>query len=323
MHIHTYWSNELSPRLTVQPGDTLTIATLDSSYGRVAREIAELSQPGIDPELLALIAAEAYPEQSIVDREVGLPRGHPLTGPVAVAGAEPGDTLVVEIISIEPAAWGFTATRSGLLSDDLDEKTLSYYHIWDLRGGACTELKPGVRVPLAPFCGVIGVAPAEPGQHSTIPPGRHGGNLDLRHLTDGASLHLPVLTPDALLSVGDAHAAQGDGEVSGTGIEMAATVTLRLDLIKGTGLDQPRAITNGRPLSIPGPCHVTIGSESDLREAARTALLGTIDYLVAERGLTRAEAYVLSSVCVDLKISQLVDLPNYTVSAYLPLSIFD
>ncbi len=194
-HIHTYWSNELPPRLTVQPGDTLTIETLDSSYGRVAREISELTQPGIDPELLALIAAETYPEQSIVDRDAGLPRGHPLTGPVAVAGAAPGDTLVVEIISIEPAAWGFTATRSGLLTDRLDEKTLSYYHIWDLRDGDYTELRPGVRVPLAPFCGVMGVAPAEPGQHSTVPPGRHGGNLDLRHLTDGARLHLPVLTP--------------------------------------------------------------------------------------------------------------------------------
>ncbi len=111
--------------------------------------------------------------------------------------------------------------------------------------------------------------------------------------------------------------------MSGTGIEMAATVTLRLDLVKDSGLDQPRAITNGHPLSIPGPFHVTIGSEPDLREAARTALLGTLDYLADEHGLTRAEAYVLASVCVDLKISQLVDLPNYTVSAYLPLSIFD
>jgi acetamidase/formamidase len=315
-HIHTYWSNALPARLTVSPGDTVVCQTLDSSYGRVAREISSLAQPGVDPELLALIAADAYP--STMDR-----RGHPLTGPVAVAGAEPGDTLVVEIVSIEPATWGFTATRSGLLSDCLDEKTLSYYHIWDLRSGAYTELRPGVRVPLAPFCGVMGVAPAEPGEHSTIPPGRHGGNVDLRHLTAGATLHLPVLTPGALLSIGDAHAAQGDGEVSGTGIEMAATVTMRLDLVKGTGLDQPRAITNGQPLSIPGPCHVTVGSEPDLREAARSALLGTIGYLVTEHGLTRAEAYVLSSVCVDLKISQLVDLPNYTVSAYLPLSIFD
>jgi acetamidase/formamidase len=131
-----------------------------------------------------------------------------------------------------------------------------------------------------------------------------------------------VLTTGALLSVGDAHAAQGDGEVSGTGIEMSATVTLRLDLIKATGLDHPRAITSGEPLSIPGACHVSIGCEPDLRDAARTALRGTIDHLTTERGLSSAEAYVLASVCVDFKISQLVDLPNYTVSAYLPLRVF-
>lgn len=326
-NIHTYWSNELPPRLTVRAGDTVTFETLDSSYGRVAREISKLAQPGTDPELLALIDAGSYPEQSTVDRKPSLRRGHPLTGPVAVAGAEPGDTLVVEIVRIEPAAWGFTAChadpdRLGLLNDYLDEQTGSYHHVWDLRAGAEAELRPGIRVPIAPFCGVMGVAPAEPGQHSTVPPGRNGGNLDLRHLTAGATLYLPVLAPGALLSIGDVHAAQGDGEVSGTGIEMAAVVTLRLNLISGATLAQPRAVTSGEPLSIPGACHVTIGSEPDLRQAARTALRGTIDYLVTEHGLSRPEAYVLSSVCVDLKISQIVDLPHYTVAAYLPLGIF-
>jgi acetamidase/formamidase len=314
-HIHTYWSNALPPAMTVAPGDTVVFETLDSSYGRVAREIGSLAQPGVDPSLLELIVGDSY--ESTVER-----RGHPLTGPVAVRGAEPGDTLAVEIVRVEPAAWGFTACRSGVLSEHLDERTLSYYHIWDLRDGREAELRPGVRVPLAPFCGVMGVAPAEPGEHSTIPPGRHGGNLDLRHLTAGAVLHLPVLVPGALLSVGDAHAAQGDGEVSGTGIEMAATVTLRLDLIKGTGLDHPRAVTSGEPLSIPGACHVSVGCEPHLLDAARTALLGTMTHLTTEHGLSEGEAYVLCSVCVDLKISQLVDLPNYTVSAYLPLNVF-
>lgn len=326
-NIHTYWSNELPPELTVAPGDTVTFETLDSSYGRVARDIWALAQPGVDQELLVLIAEGAYPEQSTVDRHPSLSRGHPLTGPVAVAGAEPGDTLVVEILRIEPSVWGFTTChadpeRPGLLNDYLDAETGSYYHIWDLRDGVEAVLKPGVRVPIAPFCGVMGVAPAEPGQHSTIPPGRHGGNLDLRHLTEGATLHLPVLANGASLSVGDAHAAQGDGEVSGTGIEMAATVTLRLNLSRGATLAEPMAMTSGRPLSIPGACHVSIGSEPDLREAARTALRGTLDHLVAAYGLSPAEAYVLSSACVDLKINQLVDMPNYTVAAYLPLSIF-
>jgi acetamidase/formamidase len=327
-HIHTYWSRELEPRVWVWPGDTVSFETLEASYGRVAREVAELAQGGIDPELVRLIEADSYPERSTSDRDPSIPRGHPLTGPVAVHGAEPGDTLVIHLVRIVPAQWGFTACHSdpdrlGLLNDMLDEETGSYHHFWDLRDGRDAEFRPGIRVPIAPFCGVMGVAPGEPGQHSTIPPRRSGGNLDLRHLTAGATLYLPVLAPDALLSVGDVHAAQGDGEVSGTGIETAAVVTVRLDLAKGTAAEQPRVVTSGEPLSIPGAYHVTAGIEPDLREAARSAIRGTIDYLVAERGLTRPEAYVLCSVAVDLKISQLVDMPNYTVSAYLPLSIFD
>lgn len=326
-HIHTYWSRELEPVVWVRPGDTVTFETLDSSYGRMAREVASLAQEGIDPELVAVIEADAYPEQSTSDRDPSIPRGHPLTGPVAVHGAEPGDTLAIHIVRIEPARWGYTGAhadpdRLGLLNDILDEETGSYHHFWDLRGGEAAELRPGIRVPIAPFCGVMGVALDEPGQHSTIPPRRSGGNMDLRHLTAGASLHLPVLAPGALLSVGDVHAAQGDGEVSGTGIETAAVVTLRLDLTKGTAVGQPTVVTSGEPLSIPGTYHVTVGNEPDLREAARTAVRGTVDYLVAEHGLSRAEAYVLCSVAVDLKISQLVDMPNYTVAAYLPLIIF-
>jgi acetamidase/formamidase len=325
-HIHTYWSNELEPVLWVEPGETVIFETLDSSYGRSAREVKTLAQPGISPELVSFIASRAYPERSTADRDPSLRGGHPLTGPVGVRGAEPGDLLSIEIISVQPGPCGLTGAHSdpgrlGLLNDYLEE-TGSYYHYWDLRDGRSAEFKPGIRVPLAPFCGVMGVAPAEPGQHSTIPPRRNGGNLDLRHLTDGAVLRLPVLAPGALLSVGDAHGAQGDGEVSGTGIEMDAVVTLGLDLIKGAGAAGPSALTSGAPLSIPGRCHVSIGCEPDLREAARSALRGMIDYLVDSHGLTRPEAYVLSSVCVDLKLSQLVDMPNYTVGAYLPLSVF-
>src|SRR5437660_2659782 len=235
-HIHTFWSNELDPVLWVEPGATVIFETLDSSYGRAAREVKSLAQPGISPELVEFIGSHAYPERSTADRDPSLPRGHPLTGPVGVIGAEPGDLLSIEIITVQPGAWGQTSAhgdpgRLGLINDYLEE-TGSYQHFWDLRDGRFAEFKPGIRVPLAPFCGVMGVAPAEPGQHSTIPPRRNGGNLDLRHLTDGATLRLPVLAPGALLSVGDAHGAQGDGEVSGTGIEMDAVVTLRLALIE-------------------------------------------------------------------------------------------
>jgi acetamidase/formamidase len=285
-HIHTYWSNELAPVRTVHPGDTVTFETLESSYGRVARDIATVAQPGADPQLLSLIAAGAYPERSTMDRQAHLTRGHPLTGPVAVEGASPGDTLVIEVLRIDPGPWGFTAcsadpNRLGLLNDYLD--VASYHHIWDLRGGEA-EFKPGIRVPLAPFCGVMGVAPAEPGQHSTIPPGRHGGNLDLRHLTEGSTLHLPVLAPGALLSIGDVHAAQGDGEVCGTGIETDAVVTVRLDLVRDRPIRQPWVSTSDRTLSTPGAWQVSVGCEPTLREAARMAVRGILDHLLGERG---------------------------------------
>lgn len=327
--IHTYWSNALAPRLTVQPGETVVVETVDCNYGSVARDIERLAGPDLAPDLQALIAAGAYPEQPEGDRDPRLSYGHPLTGPIAVAGAQPGDTLAVEIVDIRPAAWGWNACSSapdgmGLLNDDIGElpggRTT---HIWDLRDGATARFKPGIRVPLNPFPGVIGVAPAEPGQHSTIPPRRNGGNMDLRHLTAGTTLYLPVLVPGALLSLGDVHAAQGDGEVTGTGIEMDATLTLKLDLLKGRQFRQPALRTDGRPLSIPGPYFASTGHEPELREAAREALRGVLDYLVAHHRLTRPEAYMLASAAVDLKISQIVDSPNWTVAAYLPLAIFE
>ncbi len=326
--IHTYWSNDLQPALTVGLGDIVVVETVDCNHGQVAREIDTIARNAISAELRDLIAAGAYPEPPIVGRDPRITGGHPLTGPIAVAGAEPGDTLVVEVLDIRPAAWGWNACSSnldrlGLVNDDIGDLDRTQHHIYDLRGGQTTEFAPGIRVPIAPFPGVIGVAPAEPGQLSTIPPRRNGGNMDLRHITAGSTLYLPVLAPGALLSMGDCHAAQGDGEVTGTGIEMDATLTLRLNVIKGRQFRQPSLTTADRPLSIPGPAYVATGHDPDLREAAREALKGILDYLVAHHHLSRPEAYMLASVVVDLKISQIVDRPNWTVGAYLPLSIFD
>ena len=325
--IHTYWSNALAPRITVQPGETVVVETVDCNHGQVAREIDSIARNSIAPDLRDLIAAGAYPELPIIDRDPSIKGGHPLTGPIGVEGAEPGDTLVVEVIDIEPAAWGWNACSSspeglGLVNDDIGETNGRLFHIYDLRDGTTTEFAPGIRIPIAPFPGVIGVAPAEAGQLSTIPPRRNGGNMDLRHITAGSTLYLPVLAPGALLSMGDCHAAQGDGEVTGTGIEMDATLTLRLTLLKGRQFRQPSLKTAGQPLSIPGPAYVATGHDPDVREAAREALSGILDYLAAHHGLTRPEAYMLASVVVDLKISQIVDRPNWTVGAYLPLAIF-
>ena len=232
--IHTVWDNALPPRLTVAPGDTVVFdKRLEASYGQVGRLVAsgELAAP---PALAEIIRAGAYPEAP------GRTSGHPLTGPVAIEGAQPGDTLVVEIVAIEPAPWGWTGCRPGgigLLDDEVEEAAR---HIWDCRDGQTAHFKPGISLPMAPFPGVIGVAPAKPGQHPTAPPDRHGGNMDIRQLTAGSTLYLPVLVPGALFSVGDVHGAQGDGEVSGTGIELEARVTLRFELEKDRVIRQPQ-----------------------------------------------------------------------------------
>ncbi len=319
--IHTYWDNALPPRLTVEPGDTVVFETLEPSQGEVARDIAsgKWPVPTADPDLVAIVvsSASSEPPSDSEDEE----QGHALTGPVAVVGAEPGDTLVVDIVKVVPAVWGWTACGPGagsLLQDEPDKWVL---HVWDLRDGKAAVFAPGIRVPLAPFCGVMGVAPAELGRHSTIPPGQGGGNLDVRQLTAGSTLSLPVLVPGALFSVGDAHAAQGDGEVAGTAIEMDATVTLRFSLLKGQTIRGPQFST---PVldQVGGPWFTATGNAPDLYEAAREALRGILAYLEEQHGLARPHACILASACVDLRISQLVNGGMFTVSAFLPLAIF-
>ena len=312
--IHTDWDRARPPALAVAPGDTVVFATLDASYGRAARQVVDA--PGeLDPALVSLIAAGCYPTPPEWDG------GHPLTGPVAVVGAAPGDTLVVQILDVAPGSWGWTASPPGigLLSDELTEPA---GHIWDCRDGRTALFAPGIRVPLAPFCGVMGVALAAPGRHPTFPPRPAGGNMDIRQLTAGATLYLPIQVPGALFSVGDMHGAQGDGEVSGTGIEMAGTVTLRFGLQAGRAIRQPQFRTVPRVALAAGPSVAATGHDPDLREAAREALRGVLDYLAQEHQLPRHRAYLLASACVDLRISQIVDVPNWTVSAFLPLSIF-
>jgi len=320
--IHTSWDNSLPPRLTVEPGDRVVFETLEPSQGEVARDIAsgKWHVPAADPDLVAIVASSASPERppETDDEE----QGHALTGPVALVGAEPGDTLVVDIIEVVPAAWGWTACGpegGALLQDELEEWVL---HVWDLRDGAAAVFAPGIRVPMSPFCGVMGLAPTEPGRHPTIPPRRVGGNLDVRQLTAGSMLSLPVEVSGALFSVGDAHAAQGDGEVAGTAIETDATVTLRFDLLKGHTIPGPQFHI---PVlaSAAGPWFAATGNGPNLYEAAREALRGIMAYLEEHHGLTRPQACILASACVDLRISQIVNGGVFTVSALLPLAIFE
>jgi acetamidase/formamidase len=251
---------------------------------------------------------------------------NPVTGPVYVDGAEPGDALKVTIESFAPVGWGWTALIPGfgLLADQFPDPAL---HIWRYDAGSLAPAAygPGGRVPLKPFCGTIGVALAEPGTHSIVPPRRVGGNLDIRDLAAGTTLYLPVEVAGGLFSVGDTHATQGDGEVAGTAIESPMRVALTFDVTKAAGLSFPRFETPGpvtRHLDEKG-YFVTTGIGPDLMENARAAVIGMIDQLSAGQGMSAAEAYMLCSVCADLRISEIVDQPNWVVSLYFPKVVFD
>ncbi|MGD9511173.1 MAG: acetamidase/formamidase family protein [Geminicoccaceae bacterium] len=295
---HLGWDNANPPALEVAPGDTVEFETVDSSG-------AQLSATSTLADLAALDFGKV----------------NPVTGPVRVAGAEPGDALKVTILSFQPSGWGWTANIPGfgLLADQFAEPAL---HIWkyDPTSLGPAAYGPGGRVPLKPFAGTIGVAPAEPGLHSIVPPRPCGGNMDIRDLAAGTELHLPVQVPGALFSVGDTHAAQGDGEVCGTAIESPMSVALRFDLVKGANLKMPRFTTPGpvtRHLDGAG-YEVTTGIGPDLMQAARDAVSGMVDLLATRFGMAPVEAYMLCSVCADLRISEIVDLPNWVVSLYFP-----
>ena len=295
------WDNALEPVLTVEPGDVVRFECRDAANG-------------------------ALDAQSTLADVLAKPStGHPLTGPVRVEGASPGDVLEVDLLSFQHKGFGTTyfyptERDAGLLPMDFPEGGL---HVWDLEGDV-GRFVDGIEIPLDPFPGVIGVAPAEPGEHSTIPPRRVGGNLDVKHLTAGSTAYLPVEVDGALFSIGDCHGAQGDGEVCVTGIEAPMWVTARFEVRSDRELEAPEFSTTG-PYSAFGPAdpmYATTGIADDLMTATREAIRAMIEHLVAVRDLSRAEAYMLCSVAVDLKINQVVDAPNWTVGAYLPESIF-
>lgn len=320
--LHTVWDATLPPALRVESGDVVEFVTVDASGGGVARQVAAgtLACPeALRAEVLASACPAVTPTGGVA--------GHPLTGPVFIEDARPGDTLEVELLDVRTAAWGWNACRPGGIGLLDDRVPGPYTHFWDLRDGAFTDFLDVARVPLAPFPGVIGVAPAAPGPHRTAPPRQVGGNLDVRQLTAGARLFLPVEVPGALLSVGDVHAAQGDGEVCSTGIETDGVVTARVHLHRA---DTGRRLRTPELQATPEPtglwrkgAYVTTGNEPTLLDAARTALGALLEHLEHEYALSFVQAYVLASACVDLRISQLVDAPHFTVSAHLPLSIFD
>jgi len=249
---------------------------------------------------------------------------HILAGPINIKGAEPGDALVIDILDVvttnEYGTIAF-APGFGLLSDDFSEPFLRVVHYKD----GAAELAPGVRVPLDPFLGIIAVAPAEPGEHSTTPPRPVGGNLDNKHFRPGTQVVLPVAVSGAMFSCGDGHACQGDGEVCGTAVEASVRATLRFSIRKGGAPTSPQALVR-RPLEQPmseAGYAVTSGLGSDLFACAQDAIRNMISLIVADYDVSREEAYCACSMAADLRISEIVNKPTWMVSAYLPLSIFD
>jgi acetamidase/formamidase len=227
------------------------------------------------------------------------------------------------VISIRHKRWGWNAVIPGfgLLGEEF---SVPYVHHYKLGRTHC-EFRKDILIPYEPFCGVMGVAPREPGRLNTIPPRENGGNIDIRHLTPGARVVFPVLAPGALFSCGDCHSAQGDGEVNGTGIESPMTVTLRFHLMKGANIPELRFTTPpGRKLTVTdeGGYFVTTAHGPDLFKDAQQSIRYMIEHLTSEYNMTREQAYCLCGAAVDLKISEIVDAPNWIVSAYLPLSIF-
>ena len=301
-HVHYEWNNSIEPRLEIDPGDTVVFQTRDAADGFYSR---------------------ASTSADVLNR--GPFRGHPLTGPVRVRGAEPGDVLVVEILDMKPAAdFGWTAIRPGRGLLPEADFAKPFLQIWDLSDGTHARMDRRVAVPVEAFPGVMGTALDEAGGHSTMPPRKNGGNMDIKQLTRGATLYLPVWVPGALFSVGDGHAAQGDGEVCVTAVEMRAQPTLRFSLEKDRRLEEPQLRTT-RPLGAgtnTAPWFATTAHGPDLFAAAQQAVRHMIDHLVRERGFSREEAYIVCSVAADLKISEIVDAPNWIVSAFMPDSIF-
>lgn len=300
---HYGWNNANPPKLTVAPGDTVEFETIDSSGAQLSARstLADLGK-------------------------LDFGKVNPVTGPVVVDGAEPGDAVKVTVLGFTPSGWGWTANIPGfgLLADQFKDPAL---HIWKYDAGSLAPALygPGGKVPLKPFCGTIGLAPAESGQHSVVPPRRVGGNMDIRDMTAGTELYLPVEVKGALFSVGDTHAAQGDGEVCGTAIESPMKIALKFELVKGAKLIYPRFTTPGpvdRHLDTKG-FEVTTGIGPDLMEGARAAVAGMIDLLAKKHGLQPVEAYMLCSVCASLRISEIVDMPNWVVSLYFPRAVFE
>ena len=298
--VHFTWDASNEPRVVVDSGDTAVVWTRDVSDNQITPESDTSVIAGLDWN-----------------------RVYPLQGPIGVRGAAAGDTLAIELLDIRTQGWGWTAILPGLglLPEDFPD---AYLRIFDLSGGDVAHLRDDIAIPLEPFFGTMGVCPAGAEAQPVMPPGVFGGNMDIRQLVRGSTLFLPVQVESALFSCGDAHGAQGDGEVCGTGVEAPMFASLRFTLEKGRSIPAPQYRTPA-PLTArvdSAPFYATTGVNGDLYTAAQDSVRAMIDHITTTYSLSPEDAYVLCSLAVDLKISEIVDGGQYIVSALLPEGIF-
>jgi acetamidase/formamidase len=294
------WDNSLEPALELESRETVLLHVRDASDEQIAPSSTAAAVAALDFEKV-----------------------NPVSGPIFVKGAQPGDTLAVELLEFQPPSWGWTAIIPGfgLLTEEFPDPWLRISEV----DGDAVHFSERITLAFQPFPGTLGVAPAEPGPHSIVPPSRWGGNMDIKHLTPGTTLYLPVGVEGALFSLGDTHAAQGDGEVCGTAIETGMDVVLRFSVRKDVRVEAPQYDVPAAAFVAlePSSYHVCTGVGPDLLEAARDAVRATIRWLGENHGLEPEEAYAVASVAGDLRIHEVVDTPNWIVGCFVPESIFD
>lgn len=296
------WDNAAEPVVEVESGVTVELEAADASGGQLGKDSTAQDVSNLD-----------------------LTRVNPITGPVYVKGAKAGDVLVVEILELRPHDWGWTALIPdfGLLAAEFPDPWLNISEVDP--STQRVHFNDQVSLPFAPFPGTIGVAPQQPGEHSVLPPTKWGGNMDIKHLRPGTTLLLPVATDGALFSVGDTHAAMGDGEVCGTAVETAMDIAVRLSIAKGlSSIPYPQYHLPAGQLAATeqSSYHVCTGVHDDLMEATREAVRATIAHIESTYGRPHEEAYAITSVAADLRIHEVVDAPNWVVGAFLPEAIF-
>jgi acetamidase/formamidase len=300
-HSAFVWDNAIEPALEVDSSATIQLQCADASGGQLSKN-------------------------STADEVAGMDMGqvNPVTGPVFVKGARPGDVLQVEILDFASQDWGWTAIIPGfgLLADEFPEPWLNISRVE--QGTGHVHFLDDVVLPFAPFPGTIGLAPPDPGEHSVVPPRRWGGNMDIKHLRAGTTLYLPVGVEGALFSVGDTHAAMGDAEVCGTAVETAMDITVRLSVRRDQTIHFPHYHVPAGQMgeSEFSAYHVCTGIGPDLFEAARDATRALVEHITERYGHSRQEAYAIASVAADLRIHEIVDQPNWVVGACLPERIF-